>query len=114
MLSHTSDNQPALRFGQWVEISGRTMLRPGFSLVGLTGIIFPTASNAPAGSATVAVDWERHGYTEANGYPPGALPLWVNVPVMHLVLIEPGPPPLPEEEPEDEPPPPERPKLRLI
>jgi hypothetical protein len=60
------------------------MLRPGFSLVGLTGIVFPTAPNAPAGCLTVAVDWLAHGYNEDSGYPDGSLPLFVNVPEAHL------------------------------
>lgn len=71
--------------GDRVEIGGRTMLRPGFSLVGLTGIVFPTAPNAPAGCLTVAVDWVAHGYNEENGYPDGSLPLFVNVPEVHLL-----------------------------
>jgi hypothetical protein len=70
--------------GDRVEIGGRTMLRPGFSLVGLTGIVYPTAPNAPAGCLTVAVDWLAHGYNEENGYPDGSLPLFVNVPEVHL------------------------------
>ncbi|RYG68669.1 hypothetical protein EON80_11170 [bacterium] len=70
--------------GDRVEIGGRTMLRPGFSLVGLTGIVFPTAPNAPAGCLTVAVDWQAHGYNAESGYPEGSLPLFVNVPEAHL------------------------------
>lgn len=72
------------KFGERVEIGGRTMLRPGFSLVGLTGVIFPSAPNVPDGCLTVAVDWPGHGYTEDNGYPEGSLPLFVNVPAIHL------------------------------
>jgi hypothetical protein len=78
------DETTELSIGDRVEIGGRTMLRPGFSLVGLTGIIFPSAPNAPAGCFTVAVDWVAHGYTAEAGYPDGTLPLFVNVPVPHL------------------------------
>ena len=70
--------------GDRVEIGGRTMLRPGFSLVGLTGVIFASAPNVPEGCLTVAVDWPAHGYNEENGYPDGSLPLFVNVPAAHL------------------------------
>lgn len=79
-----SDETPTFKFGDRVEIGGRTMLRPGFSLVGLTGVIFPGAPNVPDGCLTVAVDWPGHGYTEENGYPEGSLPLFVNVPAAHL------------------------------
>ncbi len=79
-----SDETHAFKFGDRVEIGGRTMLRPGFSLVGLTGVIFPSAPNVPDGCLTVAVDWPGHGYTEENGYPEGSLPLFVNVPAAHL------------------------------
>ncbi len=75
---------PTFKNGDRVEIGGRTMLRPGFSLVGLTGVIFPSAPNVPDGCLTVAVDWPAHGYNEENGYPDGSLPLFVNVPVAHL------------------------------
>lgn len=70
--------------GDRVEIGGRTMLRPGFSLVGLTGVVFASAPNVPEGCLTVAVDWPAHGYNEENGYPDGSLPLFVNVPMAHL------------------------------
>ncbi len=79
-----SDEAQTFKFGDRVEIGGRTMLRPGFSLVGLTGVIFPSAPNVPDGCLTVAVDWPGHGYTEENGYPEGSLPLFVNVPAAHL------------------------------
>ena len=79
-----SDETSPFKFGNRVEIGGRTMLRPGFSLVGLTGVIFPSAPNVPDGCLTVAVDWPGHGYTEENGYPEGTLPLFVNVPSAHL------------------------------
>lgn len=78
------DEPTQLSIGDRVEIGGRTMLRPGFSLVGLTGVIFPSAPNAPAGCFTVAVDWVAHGYTAEAGFPDGSLPLFVNVPVPHL------------------------------
>ncbi len=79
-----ADEPHTFKFGDRVEIGGRTMLRPGFSLVGLTGVIFPSAPNVPDGCLTVAVDWPGHGYTEENGYPEGSLPLFVNVPSAHL------------------------------
>ena len=88
------DETPQLAMGQWVEIGGRTMLRPGFSLVGLTGIIYYNSPNAPAGCQTVAVDWPRHGYTPESGYEDGTLPLFVNIPTNHLTPIE-APEPLP-------------------
>ncbi|HEX8463326.1 MAG TPA: hypothetical protein VF627_01795 [Abditibacterium sp.] len=125
----SSSSGPEPQAGERVEIGGRTMLRPGFSLVGLTGIVFPTAPNAPAECLTVAVDWIGHGYTEEAGYPDGSLPLFVNVPVAHLTPAQaPQPPKVepkpvkpaskfphakpakpPGDEPEEE-----RPKLRLV
>lgn len=121
------DQSPEWKFGDRVEIGGRTMLRPGFSLVGLTGIIFPNAPNSPAGCLTVAVDWVAHGYNEASGYPDGSLPLFVNVPAQHLTAAE-APAPPEETKPKkfeskkaidpkkggDEPPSEGRPKLRLV
>ena len=83
------DEATPFAVGDRVEIGGRTMLRPGFSLVGLTGIIFETAPNAPANCLTVAVDWIAHGYTAEAGYPDGSLPLFVNVPVPHLTPAAP-------------------------
>ncbi|PQV64809.1 hypothetical protein B1R32_10376 [Abditibacterium utsteinense] len=77
-------DSPTFKPGDRVEIGGRTMLRPGFSLVGLTGVVFASAPNVPDGCLTVAVDWPAHGYTEENGYADGSLPLFVNVPAAHL------------------------------
>ncbi len=121
------EESPEFKFGDRVEIGGRTMLRPGFSLVGLTGIIFPNAPNAPAGCLTVAVDWVAHGYNEESGYPDGSLPLFVNVPAPHLSPAE-APAPPEELKPKkfepkktidpkkggDEPPGEDRPRLRLV
>lgn len=70
-----------------VEIGGRTMLRPGFSLVGLSGLVFPSAPNSPPGCATVVIDWQGHGYTPESGYPEGTLPPSVNVPIEHLRVL---------------------------
>ncbi|BCM90523.1 hypothetical protein IAD21_02377 [Abditibacteriota bacterium] len=81
----------SFKFGDRVEIGGRTMLAPGFSLVGLTGMVFPTAPNAPAGTVSVAIDWLAFDYTPENGYPDGSLPPVVNVPGDHLILIEENP-----------------------
>ena len=78
----------SLKFGDRVEIGGRTMLRANFSLVGLTGTIFPSGPGTPPGCLTVLVEWEQHGYTEENGYKDGDLPAMVNVPAPHLFLIE--------------------------
>ena len=79
-------------FGDRVEIGGRTMLGPGFSLVGLAGmVIFPTAPGAPAGCLSVAVDWKGFNYTPETGYAEGSLPPVVNVPAEHLFLLEPNP-----------------------
>lgn len=79
------------KFGDRVEIGGRTMLRPGFSLVGLSGMVFPSAPNAPAGTVAVKVDWLEFDYTEENGYPADSLPPVVNVPSDHLILLEENP-----------------------
>ena len=79
------------KFGDRVEIGGRTMLKANFSLVGLTGTIFPSGPGTPAGCSTVLVDWEKHGYTPENGYQAGDLPAMVNVPTLHLFLVESNP-----------------------
>ena len=55
------------------------MLRPGFSLVGLGGVVMPTAPNVPPNCTTVWVDWASAGYTENDDLPP-----LVNVPSAHL------------------------------
>jgi hypothetical protein len=81
----------SFKFGDRVEIGGRTMLAPGFSLVGLTGMVFPSAPNAPAGTVAVAIDWLAFDYTPENGYADGSLPPVVNVPSEHVVLIEENP-----------------------
>jgi len=82
----------SFKFGDRVEIGGRTMLRPGFSLVGLAGMAwFPTAPGAPAGTVSVLVDWLAFDYTEENGYPADSLPPIVNVPAEHLFLLEENP-----------------------
>ena len=73
-----------LAFGTRVEISGRTMLRPGFSLVGLTGMVYLPAPGIPPGCTTVIVNWAAHGYTPENGYAEDSLPPLVNVPTQHL------------------------------
>ena len=75
-----------LPFGTRVEIGGRTMLRPGFSLVGLTGMVYLPAPGIPPGCTTVIVDWKAHGYTPEAGYPDGSLPPLVNVPTPHLQI----------------------------
>lgn len=77
-----------LPFGTRVEIGGRTMLRPGFSLVGLTGMVYLPAPGAPPNCTTVIVDWKAHGYTPENGYPEDTLPPLVNVPTQHLEIFE--------------------------
>lgn len=95
------------------------MLRPGFSLVGLSGIVFFTAPNAPAGCLTVAIDWPRHGYTAANGYEEGSLPLFVNIPAQELVPLA-APPVTPHSSPpstsqaEEPNNPSDKPGLRLV
>jgi len=118
-----------MELGDKVTIGGRTMLRPGFSLVGLTGRIVASRYDAPPGTRAVWIDWEEFGYDDPD------LPRVVNVPSIHIEwegaetekknARKPAPmksiPPLqtvapvrisgPDENPEpDE----ERPKLRLI
>lgn len=95
-----------LKIGDRVEIGGRTMLSPTVSLVGVTGTIFPSMSNAPPGCLSVSVEWETNGFTEENGWDLDDLPVFVNVPSHFLT-------PIGEAEPEPEPKP-EKPKLRLI
>ena len=68
-----------MKLGDKVVIGGRTMLRPGFSLVGLTGLIVTSRHDAPAGTRAVWVDWEAAGYTELDN-----LPSVVNVAEAHL------------------------------
>ena len=77
-----------LPFGTRVEIGGRTMLRPGFSLVGLTGMVYLQSPGTPPGCTTVIVDWKSHGYTPEGGYPEDSLPPMVNVPTQHLQVFE--------------------------
>ena len=77
-----------LPFGTRVEIGGRTMLRPGFSLVGLTGMVYLPAPGSPPGTTTVIVNWKAHGYTPENGYAEETLPPMVNVPTQHLTVFE--------------------------
>ena len=103
----------ALPFGTRVEISGRTMLRPGFSLVGLTGMVYLTAPNIPPGCSTIIIDWKEHGYTPENGYADDSLPPLVNVPTEHLTVLD-GEKPEAKPEPKKEDDEPERPKLRLV
>ena len=125
----------SLAFGTRVEIGGRTMLRPGFSLVGLTGMVYLSAPGVPPGCTTVIVDWKAHGYTPENGYAEDSLPPLVNVPTLHLTIVGQGEvaPAEPEVKPKFVPPKdridprkesgrdigkdddePERPKLRLV
>ena len=106
----------SFKFGDRVEISGRTMLGPGFSLVGLTGMVFPTASNAPAGTVSVAIDWLAFNYTPENGYAEGTLPPVVNVPAEHLFLIEENPSTLGVKKPVLKPDPnaPKKPQLGIV
>ncbi|MGI8757078.1 MAG: hypothetical protein ACR2MB_14735 [Acidimicrobiales bacterium] len=71
-----------MNIGQLVRIGGRTRLSPTFSLVGLTGIVIPTASGAPSGCVTVWVNWQDAGYENLDELPPA-----VNVPQEHLELL---------------------------
>ena len=73
-----------MNIGDRVVIGGRTMLRPGFSLVGLEGIVMPTAPNVPPGCLTVLIDWQGQGYQNEDG----DLPLFVNIPSAHLEPAE--------------------------
>ena len=110
-----------------VRIGGRTMLRPGISLVGREATVFAVGGWCPAGHAQVIVDGE---ILKEDG---GARVLLVNVPFEHLELLaieqdEPASPFRPrlapaesseetsDEEPEPAPEPPENaPKgLRLV
>ncbi len=104
------------KFGDRVEIGGRTMLRPGFSLVGLAGMVLPSAPNAPSGTVAVAVDWLAFDYTEENGYPADSLPPVVNVPADHLILLEENPTSLGIQKPVLKPNPnaPAKPKLGIV
>ena len=106
----------SFKFGDRVEISGRTMLAPGFSLVGLTGMVFPSAPNAPAGTVSVAIDWLAFDYTPENGYAEGSLPPVVNVPAEHLFLIEENPTTLGVKKPVLKPDPnaPKKPQLGIV
>lgn len=104
------------KFGDRVEIGGRTMLSPGFSLVGLAGMVYPTAPNAPAGTVSVAIDWLAFNYTPENGYAEGSLPPVVNVPADHLILLEENPTELGVKKPVLKPNPnaPKKPQLGII
>lgn len=61
------------------------MLRAGFSLVGLEGVLMPTFPNAPEGCATVQIDWKAAGYDEEKY---DDLPPFINVPIAHLEIVE--------------------------
>ncbi len=74
-----------MNIGDKVTIGGRTMLKPGFSLVGLEGIIMPSAPQTPAGCTTLLIDWVAQGYDSKDD-----LPMIVNVPTAHLEAAEPG------------------------
>jgi hypothetical protein len=87
-----------MQTGDKVVIGGRTMLRPGFSLVGFTGTVVESAANAPAGTLTIKIDWQEAGYEDGTN-----LPEMVNVPTIHLSAPEPV---------ETEPP--KRPVLKLV
>lgn len=84
------------------------MLAPGFSLVGLTGIVYLPAPNTPPGCVTVMVDWVTHGFTPENGYDPATLPMVVNVPSVHLKVLDPDAPVV-EEKPKAQ-----KPKLKAV
>lgn len=73
-----------MNIGDRVVIGGRTMLRPGFSLVGLEGLVIPSAPHAPPGCLTVLIDWQSQGYENEDG----DLPLLVNIPSAHLEPVE--------------------------
>ena len=96
------------------------MLRPGFSLVGLTGMVYLSAPGIPPGCSTVIVDWKAHGYTPENGYADDSLPPLVNVPTQHLTIVDenaqaaPKAEPAPKFKPKKDDDEPERPKLRLV
>lgn len=70
-----------MNIGDTVIIGGRTMLRPGVSLVGLKGVVMPTAPNVPHGCTTLLIDWESQGYE-----PSDDLPNFVTIPTAHLEL----------------------------
>ena len=66
-----------------VRIGGRTMLRPGYSLVGHEGTVFAIGGWCPANHAQIIVDDE---VVEEDG---GARVLLVNVPLAHLEKLAP-------------------------
>ena len=69
--------------GDKVVIGGRTMLRPGLSLVGMTGRIVTSRYDAPSGTVAIWLDWEAAGYTDTTDLPPVA-----NVPAIHVALAD--------------------------
>jgi len=95
------DNKP-FQLNDKVLIGGRTMLRPGVSLVGLSGRIVSSRHDAPPGTIAVWVDWDDSPYADWDD-----LPSTVNVPSIHIEHFD-------ESKREPPPPPPTgRPKLRL-
>lgn len=66
-----------------VRIGGRTMLRPGYSLVGREGTVFAVGGWCPPNHAQIIVDEE---VVEEDG---GARVLLVNVPLAHLEKLAP-------------------------
>ena len=81
--SFGSEDDPGFVPHDRVRIGGRTMLRPGHSLVGHEGTVFAVGGWCPPGHAQIIVDDE---VVEENG---GARVLLVNVPLAHLEKLAP-------------------------
>ena len=81
--SYGGEDKSGFRPHDRVRIGGRTMLRPGHSLVGHEGTVFAVGGWCPPGHAQIIVDDE---VVEEDG---GARVLLVNVPVAHLEKLAP-------------------------
>lgn len=81
--SYGGEDKSGFRPHDRVRIGGRTMLRPGHSLVGHEGTVFAVGGWCPPGHAQIIVDDEM---VEEDG---GARVLLVNVPVAHLEKLAP-------------------------
>jgi hypothetical protein len=83
MLTASPQDNASFKPHDRVVIGGRTMLRPGYSLTGMSGTVFAVGGFCPPGQVQVIVDDET--VDEADG----SRALVVNVPTLHLTHLSP-------------------------